>query len=761
MVNRRLRLLLVTAALSIGLITGLQPNFVESQSANPIVAKAAEPADGVIQDPQLARLIRETPLATGQTTFYGLDGPLNFKNTIDSTKPLTPENLENLENIYVPKDSASPQIDSLEGLQYAKNLKYISFLNQTDHMSSTNDGQITSLAPLKDLPHLQIIQLPQEAITDITPIKQLSSLKYVELSNQKNEMDGSLDHTNWPNLVALTAVNNNLSGSLNSLSSAPMQDLTLTNNRVTGTIPDAEWRNMLSFVAPNNQLTGPLPKTWSRMYNFVAQNNQLTGTLPSEWGHNAIYLVNIANNRLSGPVPLAWSNIRSFNNLPIQIDTSQNQLTSSLNLAGHRYTSRNQTFDAPKQWTWSGTTASLKLSDQWLGTLDAGKYVHQLDAVTQLATTYRAPLPHFTDATSQPGFYWNVTPPDVLRDDSSDNGRNVTFTGKDGRTHNLADLIKLVRDGANNYRFTIDTRQIPARTTIPFNIHFADLYRADPVAPVFASSVIKTSLTAKRDTETTETTNPTDNTEVQEPDRPTVLEPSESGNGLLAGERAAVYARKPIYLYRQATFKKSARIATYVKKPRVYRPMFVVLDYARSRNGALRYRVKDVNHHSKTAGKVGYITAKTSYVRAVYYQKQHATLTVINPKGINEYRRANLTGRVKHLKQGTVLKVKKIVTHNLTTRYVLPNGHYITGNRKLVFAGRQKQPQRIQLKRATGVYYDLNFRQKRKVLPKGTVLTTTGYDFSQKTSMTQTGTKRYVVASGYLTANHHTIKIMK
>ena len=54
-----------------------------------------------------------------------------------------------------------------------------------------------------------------------------------------------------------------------------------------------------------------------------------------------------------------------------------------------------------------------------------------------------------------------------------------------------------------------------------------------------------------------------------------------------------------------------------------------------------------------------------------------------------------------------------------------------------------------------------HFRQKKKILPKGTVLTTTGYDFSQQTSMTQTGTKRYVIAGGYLIANRHTIKIMK
>lgn len=72
-----------------------------------------------------------------------------------------------------------------------------------------------------------------------------------------------------------------------------------------------------------------------------------------------------------------------------------------------------------------------------------------------------------------------------------------------------------------------------------------------------------------------------------------------------AKEGAAVYAAKHIYLYKNATFKKSQRIVSYPKTKRVNRPMFVVTDYARSNGGALRYKVRDVNHKSKTAGKTG------------------------------------------------------------------------------------------------------------------------------------------------------------
>lgn len=153
-----------------------------------------------------------------------------------------------------------------------------------------------------------------------------------------------------------------------------------------------------------------------------------------------------------------------------------------------------------------------------------------------------------------------------------------------------------------------------------------------------------------------------------------------------AKKKAAAYAIKGIYLYKHATFSKSQRIATYPKQKRINRPMFVVVDYARSKGGALRYKVRDVNHGRKTAGKIGYITANWKFVRPVYYQSlpKNNKIRVISLKGVHAYKSKNLTERVKSYKKGTRLTVKKIVKHNLTTRYQLKNGLYITSNKKLV-----------------------------------------------------------------------------
>lgn len=171
-----------------------------------------------------------------------------------------------------------------------------------------------------------------------------------------------------------------------------------------------------------------------------------------------------------------------------------------------------------------------------------------------------------------------------------------------------------------------------------------------------------------------------------EPVTPTTIE---SGNKGIAAKGAAVYATKGIYLYKNANFNKNQRIAKYPKAKRVNRPMFVVTGYAYTKNGTLRYKVRDVNHGTKTANKRGYITANKKYVVNVYYSSmpKNKKTTVIATKGANAYKRVNLTSKVKHYKKGVRLTVKKIVKHNLTTRYQLSNGNYITANKKFIIQG--------------------------------------------------------------------------
>lgn len=157
-----------------------------------------------------------------------------------------------------------------------------------------------------------------------------------------------------------------------------------------------------------------------------------------------------------------------------------------------------------------------------------------------------------------------------------------------------------------------------------------------------------------------------------------------AGAAAMVQKKSAILAVKPIYLYQKPTFNKKQRLAKYVQATRSERPMFVVLRTAHSKNGLLRYYVRDVNHQSKTNGKKGYVTARSAFVTPAYYQKAVKRVKVIGKSGVNVYRKINLTSKTKHLKRNQTVKVTGIEQHNLTTRFKLSNGHYITANKKLV-----------------------------------------------------------------------------
>ncbi|MCH4123417.1 MAG: DUF5776 domain-containing protein [Levilactobacillus sp.] len=157
-------------------------------------------------------------------------------------------------------------------------------------------------------------------------------------------------------------------------------------------------------------------------------------------------------------------------------------------------------------------------------------------------------------------------------------------------------------------------------------------------------------------------------------------------DGSAAGKNGqAVYATKKVGLYKKVNFTKKNRKHFYAKQPRTKRPQFVVTGYARTKAGTLRYRVRDVNHTRKTDRWTGYLTANPKYVTNTYYRVNPKRIKVINRRGINTYRKINLSGKlVKHYQRGTMLKVKRIKAHHLTTRLQLSNGTWITANKTLV-----------------------------------------------------------------------------
>lgn len=356
-------------------------------------------------------------------------------------------------------------------------------------------------------------------------------------------------------------------------------------------------------------------------------------------------------------------------------------------------------------------------------------------------------------------FYYAAKAQDVTVQYLNENNQSIakpqTISGYIGETYDAT---------SNQYKLTIsgyvlDINRLPKNATGKFsgdvqNVTYFYKKQATPIKPELP------------DTPGDLITSPTD-----EPTPPTTpslppgitpqLDDANRVPNYAASEGAVVYAIKKIGLYKKPDFSNNNRRSWYTKKPRFYRPMFVVTGYKRSTNGVLRYKVRDVNHKAKTTGKTGYITASQKYVRPVYYAAKHSTITVINPRGVNAYRKANLTGRIKNYRQGTALHVKRIVKHNLTTRYVLTNGRYVTANRKLVAMGRHKQVKMVKTKRVINRYRNVNLTKRDRTIAKNRKLKVYGYDYSHGSDIAKHGTLRYRVAGGYITANTKYVRAYK
>ncbi|KRN02943.1 hypothetical protein FD13_GL001259 [Levilactobacillus senmaizukei DSM 21775 = NBRC 103853] len=225
----------------------------------------------------------------------------------------------------------------------------------------------------------------------------------------------------------------------------------------------------------------------------------------------------------------------------------------------------------------------------------------------------------------------------------------------------------------------------------------------------------------------------------------------------VAVKNSVVYATKKIGLYRSPTFSKKALKTMYAKKSRMNRPTFKVIGTATSKNGVKRYKVKDLNGKGTT----GYITANAGYVAPLYYANQPTKVTVINPKGLNAYSKKNLTHKRSHYQQGQVLRVKKIVNHNLTTRLQLSNGKYVSANKKLVIAGKYTMPKHVRAKTGINRYGTANLTKRNKHFAKGKTLKVTGWAYSNAHNFRKGDTLRYRVSGGYITGNKRFVSPFK
>ncbi|WP_353486037.1 DUF5776 domain-containing protein [Apilactobacillus xinyiensis] len=136
-----------------------------------------------------------------------------------------------------------------------------------------------------------------------------------------------------------------------------------------------------------------------------------------------------------------------------------------------------------------------------------------------------------------------------------------------------------------------------------------------------------------------------------------------------------VYNRKAIYTHSKADFTNHNRDRKYAKTTIKNAKVLKVVGYKFDKQGHLRYKLANGS----------YVNADDS-VANIYYTKSipNANYKVITKQGIHAYDDADLTNKVRTLKDGTKFKVNRVVNVNGVTRLYTDKGFYVTGNKKFV-----------------------------------------------------------------------------
>lgn len=179
---------------------------------------------------------------------------------------------------------------------------------------------------------------------------------------------------------------------------------------------------------------------------------------------------------------------------------------------------------------------------------------------------------------------------------------------------------------------------------------------------------------------------------------PHLIAPAGADNWQAVGSGTPEDPEGPVYspdgirgLYEPTNSEHPTEVETFVPEKPFVDQSAISVQPTYSMTTGTKFDVSKVfNSITTPEGKVGYITANAKFVTNLYYQSlpKNKEITLIATRGIQAYKNKNLTRKTKAYKQGTHLRVKAIVKHNLTTRYQLSNGYFVSANKKLVIQGK-------------------------------------------------------------------------
>ena len=95
---------------------------------------------------------------------------LNEKLNKNEYEDITKAELESIEFLYI---LWGENVNSIEGLQYCTNLKYLRII----------DNNISDISPISKLTNLERIEMMDNNISDISPISKLTNLRYIDFGS--------------------------------------------------------------------------------------------------------------------------------------------------------------------------------------------------------------------------------------------------------------------------------------------------------------------------------------------------------------------------------------------------------------------------------------------------------------------------------------------------------------------------------------------------------------------------------------------------
>lgn len=167
LLGKFLLILLVLSGMSLTACSGEKQNSNNDVSAEVSIDESKEIEEVALEEPTpLNEIIRDEILLDFLVEEFELEG---------STIVVTQDDLD--EVIQILSLSGLKGVKSLEGVQYFRNIEYLSI----------DDGEISDLSPLSNLNKLYHLSLGANNISDLSPLKGLKNLNSLDIQDNQIE----------------------------------------------------------------------------------------------------------------------------------------------------------------------------------------------------------------------------------------------------------------------------------------------------------------------------------------------------------------------------------------------------------------------------------------------------------------------------------------------------------------------------------------------------------------------------------------------